>query len=200
MRKLILIATLATIASFSVLAGSAAAETFVPPGNSAASQYTEAFPTSKGEEDSQGKKPRHVTPAEVLGPGKAHKLEEQGAAGKAVAAFAAETAPVASGEEGGSGQEEGGSGQQGAGGAGGSGGSGSGGSSGSGGGSGSGEGSGTSTSVRIPSGSSGAGEVASQATGLSSGTLGVLLPLILVAVLVWAGVYVWRNRQQQRVV
>jgi hypothetical protein len=196
-------AVLALLAS--CFSAGAAAESLVPPGNSAASQYTETFPTSKGEEDEQGKKKSGVTPAQVLGAGKAHQLEGKGAAGKAVADFAAESAPTsvdaAAGEETGAGDNDSGhhhaAGKQGsadkaAGGGGkekseGSG-AGGGGQSPSGG-----SGSGGASA----SGSSGIGEVVSQATGTSSGSLGLLLPLILILVVVWSAAYFWRHRQQR---
>ncbi|MDX6626013.1 MAG: hypothetical protein QOE56_1002 [Solirubrobacterales bacterium] len=183
------------------LATSAAAESLVPPGNSAANQYTQTFPTSKGEEDEQGKKKSGVTPAQVLGAGKAHELEDKGPAGKAVADFAAETSPTSDGES----SPAGGSGSGNADGKGdpkpqpaGSGSDGGNeektGSAAGGGGQTPTGGSGAGAQA---SGSSGFGEVVSQATGTSSGTLGWLLPLILVAVVIWSGAYVWRNRQQR---
>lgn len=183
-------------------AATASAGELVPPGNSAVNQYTETFPTSEGEEQSSLEKKKGVTPGQVLGAGKAHQLEDKGAAGKAVAQFTAETAPSSASDTGagesttngnGSGngkgktpQKQGGNGPNGGGeeeeGSGGAGGgaanTGSGGSSGS-------------------SGSSGFGEIASQATGTSSGSVGLWLPLILIAVVAWSAVYVWRNRQQR---
>jgi hypothetical protein len=185
----------------------AAAESLVPPGNSAASQYTEAFPTSKGEEDEQGKKKSGVTPAQVLGAGQAHQLEDKGPAGKAVAEFAAESSPTSvdasGGEETGSGNGDkkhagkhgsqdngaGGDGEEKSEGPGGGGGQPPAG--------GSGSGSGSGAAGAEANGSSGIGEVVSQATGISSGTLGLLLPLILLAVVIWSAAYVWRNRQQR---
>jgi hypothetical protein len=177
---------------------SALAEGIVPPGNSAASQYTEAFPTAVGEKDSEGKKKPDRSPSKVLGPRKARELEEQGSAGEAVADFAAETSPdpVAPSAEqksgspdgkkkaaGKSGESEGNGGEQ----------------SGvtAGNGSGSGPGGGTLVS---DSGSSGFGEVVGQATGTTdSGKLGLLLPLILAGAAIWAFAFYWRSRQKQRV-
>lgn len=204
-------AILSPLALLAILAccfsASAAAETLVPPGNSAASQYTETFPTSKGEEDEQGKKKSGVTAAQVLGAGKAHQLEEKGATGKKVAEFAAETSPTTVTD---SGNEEAATGagknrppEQGSKGNGSKGdGSGKGDSEKSGGSGGAGGqppagGSGSGGAGAEPSGSSGLGEIVSQATGTSSGSLGLLLPLILIAVVIWSAVYVWRNRQQR---
>jgi hypothetical protein len=185
-------------------AASASAGTLVPPGNSAANQYTETFPTSKGEEDAQGKKKSGVTPAQVLGAGKAHQLEDKGQTGKAVADFAAETSPAvvdssteagsdtgngkpdkSKGNPNGNKKDSGGpsddeEGSESSGGAGGgqtpSAGSGTG---------------------AASSGSSSLGEIASQATGTSAGSVGLWLPLILIAVVIWSAAYVWRNRQQR---
>lgn len=76
------------------LPANAAAESVVPPENSAATQYTEAIPTGGGQKDAgnsgNGKK---RSPSSVLGSKKAKKLEAQGAQGHAAAQIAAETAP-----------------------------------------------------------------------------------------------------------
>jgi hypothetical protein len=61
----------------------AGAEYYVPPGNSAANQYTETLPSAGG--DSGGKKKDKATPAATLGAGNAKKLEDQGPSGKAAA-------------------------------------------------------------------------------------------------------------------
>ena len=184
----------------------ALAGAIVPPGNSAANQYTETFPTSKGEEDAQGKKKSGVTAAQVLGAGKAHELEDKGKAGKAVADFAAETSPTVvepsgeAGSEAGEGEPQGpGKSENGAGGPAGDGNEeGSESSGGAGGGKSPSGGSGAgSADATASSGSSGLGEIASQATGTSSGTLGLWLPVILIAVLARSIAYVWRNRQQR---
>ena len=91
----------ATIGAVAILPAAAAAAP-VPPGNSAATQYTEAFPTAGGQAESrerQGSQGRE--PSEVLGKDNAQRLESQGAAGEAAAAIAAETAPAGvSGEAG----------------------------------------------------------------------------------------------------
>jgi hypothetical protein len=204
--KLTLLALTALTALACTLPAAVAAAEIVPPGNSAVNQYTETFPTSKGEEKSELEKNTTVTPGDVLGAGKAHKLEDKGAAGKAVAQFTAETAPTTSsggsssdngesaaddnggGKGNGNGEGKkpntGGNGQNGGGdepqessaAAGGSTNAGSGGG---------------------PSGSSGVGEVVSQATGTASDSVSLWLPLILIAVVIWSAAYVWRNRQQR---
>lgn len=205
--KLNLLALTALTALACALPATVAAAEILPPGNSAVNQYTETFPTSKGEEKSELEKKTGVKPGDVLGAGKTRKLDEKGAAGKAVAQFTAETAPANSdsgstgaetggGDNGGknqtsgkgkqpndgNGQENGGGEQQ----------------------EGSGNPGGGSTNTGSggsgPSGSSGVGEIASQATGTASDSVGLWLPLILIAVVIWSGFYVWRNRQQQRVV
>jgi hypothetical protein len=187
-------------ASIFCFPAAASAGTLVPPGNSAANQYTETFPTSQGEEESELEKKNGVKPNDVLGAGNTRKLDQEGATGKAVAQFTAETAPVvqssgggessgnqgkghgqASKGEGGSGGSEGEEASQGSGGSGGSGGN---------------SGSGGATAAS-GSGSSGLGEIVSQATGGSSGGIGLLLPLILIGAVVWSALYVWRNRQQR---
>ncbi len=184
------------------LPATASAGELVPPGNSAVNQYTETFPTSEGEEQSSLEKKKGVTPGQVLGAGKAHELEDKGAAGKAVAEFTAETAPSTAAEPG-NGESTAGDSSKGNGNGKGKapqkqGGNGPGGggdeqqeSSGvSGGGS-------ASTGSGGSSGSSGLGEIVSQATGTSSGSIGLWLPLILIAVVIWSAAYVWRNRQQR---
>lgn len=202
MAKTFSLALIALLLAACAPAASAAAELLVPPGNSAANQYTETFPTSKGEEEEKGKE-KDVVPGKVLGDGKARALEDKGPVGKAVADFAAETAPTVTadsssgndangggktGHKDGNGSQDDGEGQADKGGGGGTP---------SGGGSGPSAGSGADSGGAQPSGSSGLGEVVSQATGTSSGTLGWLLPLILVAVVIWSAAYVWRDRQQR---
>ena len=75
----------------------AGAEYYVPPGNSAATQYTEALPTAGGDRDAaKGKsKAEQRSPAKVLGSRNARRLEAQGPAGRAAAKLAAETSPAA---------------------------------------------------------------------------------------------------------
>lgn len=210
---------LAAIAAALLLAAPAGAEgeAIVPPGNSAAAQYTEAFPTASGERDTDREQKKR-SPQKVLGEKNSKQLQEKGPEGKAVADLVAETSPApdstaaaevetapapsgSSGKKqqgGGSGQASQGGGSSesdgGAGAAGGAAGNGPNGGSGSGNGAASQAGSG-----QAGSGSSGVGEVVGQATGASSGELGLFLPLILVAGLLWAVLFAWRRREGQRV-
>ncbi len=91
---------LAATASLSQrLTPTAAAASVVPPGNSAATQYTETFPTSGGEaaEKNGEINGANADPVQkALGSSKAHRLESKGADGKAVAALTAATAPPGS--------------------------------------------------------------------------------------------------------
>jgi hypothetical protein len=176
----------------------APAATVVPPENSAATQYTEAIPTGGGHQDTDkagnGKK---RSPAAVLGSHKAKKLEAQGREGREVAEIVAETAPETSAlaaeapapepsPEAAPAPDASG---------------------------------GDNASLKagvgpakavdvpgeselavhrldIPSGSSGLGEVLAQATGSSStGQLGLLLPLLILATILWSLVYLRRQRR-----
>lgn len=146
----------------------------MPPGNPAATQYTEAFPTAGGQQDAeQGKGGKGRQPSQALGKDNARQLESQGPAGQATAALAAETAPA-----GVSGESAGGKNAQPAGR--------------STGGKSSGEG-------QAGSGSSGSGlgEVASQATGssFSDGT-DLLLPLAILGTIAWLLAFLRRRRQR----
>lgn len=196
----LLFLTALTVLACTLPATIAAAE-LVPPGNSAVNQYTETFPTSKGEEIETGGKKSGATPNQVLGAGKAHNLEDKGTAGKAVAEFTAETAPTTgsgsgSGEN--AGDDQGGNKGKDKGD-----GKGNKPDSGDKGGNGNGQqqeistGAGGYANGGGPSGSSGVGEIASQATGTASDSVGLWLPLILIAVVIWSAGYVWRNRQQR---
>jgi hypothetical protein len=172
----------------------------VPPENSAATQYTEAVPTAGGDKEaSGGHKP---APAKVLGSKNAHKLQSQGKDGREVAQIAAETAPEtsrpaeSSPAAGSEPAPTGGGGHAGGNGGGGSGG---------------GNASGGAThrppakpapthtaqpAVEEPDGSSGLGEVIGEATGSSSsGGIGLLLPLAIVAAIGWALAYLWQQRR-----
>jgi len=66
----------------------------VPPGNSAAVQYTEAYPTAGGDKSTEGGQPtHHRSPSRTLGRGNARRLQAKGAEGAAAAQLAAATAP-----------------------------------------------------------------------------------------------------------
>jgi hypothetical protein len=175
----------------------AQAEYLVPPGNSAATQYTEAVPTAGGPKASG--KPRHnqaQTPDEVLGSHTVEKLDAQGPQGHAAAEVAAATAPstavaapTASQHEAGRADDRGDSK---------SGGSGNGaaprGSDGAA------AGKESPPAQQTAGGSSGLGEVIGQATGSSSsGQLGLLLPLIVLATLAWAVAFFLRQRKRPTV-
>jgi hypothetical protein len=179
---------LAAIAIFA-FPSAAVAEELVPPGNSAVNQYTETFPTPGGDKEAkQGAK--RAKPAKVLGGRNARKLEEQGPEGRKVATVAAATAPstVVTPEPGETDSTESETGVAGSGGN---------------------DGKGrnektapppkpkqTASTPNVPretvdssdpDGSSGFGEILAQATGTSSsGGLGLLLPLAIIATIVWA--------------
>lgn len=72
------------------LPGMASAQRVVPPGNSAANQYTETYPTTGGNAVNEGAPP---SSAHALGPRNAGRLEALGPDGRAAAALAAATAP-----------------------------------------------------------------------------------------------------------
>lgn len=191
---------MATLVAFASLTPLAAAADVVPPGNSAATQYTETFPTSGGEAEANKEiNGGGRTPSKVLGSGKAKKLEETGSDGKAAAAVVAETAPPvqpesapeqSSSDAGHHSKHAAGGGGKSGGGTGGSG-------------SGAGKAGGAtqpsateSVATGEPNGSSGFGEVLAQATGSSSGQLGLLLPLLIIGTVVWSIYYLWRPRRQ----
>ncbi|MDX6602262.1 MAG: hypothetical protein QOF13_1464 [Solirubrobacterales bacterium] len=190
--KTIVLATAAALIAAVALPAGAAADYYVPPGNSAVNQYTESIPGAGGE---SGGKKKDVTPAQALGAANAKKLEQRGQAGEEAAEVAAETAPsedLFSTASGGSGGQGNGGGNQGGGGStsGGSGGSSAGGASG---------GPNTSDStieVSQPSGSSGISSVLGQATGATDeGNIGLWLPLAILAILAGAIAYRVRLRQ-----
>jgi hypothetical protein len=149
----------------------------VPPSNPAASQYTEAYPTGGGERDVH-KQGSSRSPEEVLGKDEAERLEAYGPEGQAAADLAAETAPPASGRSTAGGSSNGN----------GNGGSRSSTTSGQGGGS-------APSSVASPSGSGGVDAVLAQATGTSSGEMGLFLPILIVGAIVWALLYLRRERR-----
>lgn len=212
----------AALVVFFALPSLASAGQVVPPGNSAATQYTQVFPTSGGNVEvgntigesgaGGGKKP-----SQVIGKKTAQELESQGAEGAAVAQLAAESAPEPVGEpeatEGSSANAGGGSssGHHDGGNAGGGQKSDGNGAKAGGGGQDTGPaaaspGSGgaqtaqtaqTAASTAADSGSSGLSEVLGQATSGSSGQMGLFLPLVLLAALVLALVYAWRRRHHE---
>jgi hypothetical protein len=184
---------LAVAFAFAALSASAAAAPYVPPGNSAANQYTEAVPTAGGPKATgKGKQGKSKSPSKVLGSRNAAKLDAQGAQGRATAELAAATAPVAVSESGsGSTQapRSGNAGGQGSRGVGPDDGATSPGQTGNG---------ASQTGkpwIQNPSGSSGLGEVIGHATGSSSGELGLLLPLLILAVVIWSVAYALRQRR-----
>jgi hypothetical protein len=193
------IALLALTIAMAVGAGTAMAgegSAVVPPGNSAATQYTEAFPTSGG--DKKTDQARHRSPSKVLGAKNAHRLDSRGPDGAAAAAVAAATAPSPPEPESSAavtaprpqGHHP----------------------SGTGGSSGGGkrgdarspepspapqQNTASSRPVAQPQGSSGLGSAIGVATGFSSsGGSGWFLPLILLATALWAGAYIWQQRRQ----
>lgn len=186
-----LLASLVVVA-FAAFPATALAGALVPPGNSAANQYTETFPTTGG--NAEAKKGK-VTPGDVLGAANAHKLDSQGKQGREAAAVVAATAPPPASAP--AGDESSGSGSGAAKGNGGSGGGSDGGAvnGGSGGSAASPSGS-DGPSADEPSGSSGFGEVLGQATGAgSAGGTGLLLPLVVLASAVWALVFFLRRKR-----
>ncbi len=177
----VLAAALALALPSAALAGSV-----VPPGNPAATQYTEALPSSHGPTDAEHSK-GHKGPDQTLGERNAKRLESEGTDGRETARVAAETAPEtvaaqASGGNSGSAADSdpnGGSGT---------------GASQKGGGA---EGGASPNASAAGDGGSGLGNVAGQATGLdSSEGTGLLLPLVVLAILAWGSAYVLRRRKR----
>ena len=177
---------LAAVAGLCLPAGAAA---IVPPGNSAATQYTEAFPTAGGPKATRDARGGRATPADVLGAKNARKLEESGAQGREAAELAAATAPgsiapATGGSAGGASD-----GRSGGGGAG---------TPSHGAGPATGTGSNAGSQQSLPKGSSALDEVIGQATGSSSsssGELGLLLPLGIAAVAIWSILFLARRRK-----
>jgi hypothetical protein len=194
----------AAVFAFVALPSAAGAESVVPPGNSAATQYTETFPTPGGNAEVNStinggggggsSKGSHRSPEKVLGSDTARHLEEHGEEGEAVADLATEAAPAAV-SRGDSGSGGAGKGER------------------------SGKGAkkkkrgagkpvpkvalsdgrvvyrAPATVVVVPKGSSGVSGVLSHATGSSSGEMGVFLPLVLLAAPLCALLYLWRRRR-----
>jgi hypothetical protein len=174
----------AVLVSVFLLPTAASAETVVPPGNSAAAQYTDAIPTAGGNAVSNGSIDGGggSAPSKVLGENNAKKLESQGATGREAAHVAAETAPAAVAPAAAEGVSHGG-------------GTGQGGGTGSGSPASGGSGGADSHADSASSGQSGLGEVLGQATGSSSGQVGLWLPLVIVATIAWGAAYLWRRRR-----
>ena len=78
---------------FLALPGATAAASAVPPGNSAADQYTEGIPGPSGNLPT-GTPGGKTNPAQALGARNAQRLKHFGSAGRAAAEIAAATAPA----------------------------------------------------------------------------------------------------------
>lgn len=176
-------AALATALAFLALPAAAGAEDYyVPSGNSAVNQYSESFPTAGGEKGSGdgGQEAKHQ---KTIGAKNVEELEAQGPAGTATAELAEQTAPTPTATETSASSPEKGAHRQARNGA-----------------------NHDSSANQTPrkhrqaattsegggqaSSSSGFGEVASKAFGISPpGDLGALLPLILLASLAGAVAY-----------
>lgn len=193
LRKGILPLALATaLALAPAAAGQEPEAEVVPPENSAVTQYTEPFPTAGGNRNAHEHEGRDASPDKVLGSRNANRLEREGNAGRAVAELAADTAPApavpVAGEDEGETAAAGGAGK---------------------GGSDGGSGSAAKAAGSAPSdprpaavelaaadGSSGLGSVLARAFGGSpSGGAGFLLPLLILATILWAAAYLSRQRQ-----
>jgi hypothetical protein len=155
-----------------VLPATALSQAIVPPGNSAANQYTETAPSAGGEQlppggnSPQGHSP---SPTKALGAPTADRLDELGPAGRATAALAAAGAPARSQRQGKAGTVAEQTGLVPA----------------------------PTSSTGDPDGSSGLGQVLGQATGLSSASNSSLpLLLALAATVLWAATYLRRRRGQ----
>lgn len=164
-------ATAIGVAAALALPPATTAQTPIPPDNSAVNQYTESYPSARGDRHTGGDWASR-TPSQALGRRKARRLEAQGLAGEATATLVATTAPgsidaaARPGAGGGSAERGGGSGSVAA--------------------------NGQTYGPTLPVGSSGLGEVLGQATGLSA--TGVLLPLAILLTAAWALAYLWRRR------
>jgi hypothetical protein len=192
---------IASVVAALLLPASALAEYLVPEGNSAVTQYTEGFPTGGGEKKA-GTTGKKASPAQTIGAKNAKKLEHHSPEGAEVAQVAAETAPEAipTSESSGEGGDQGSNGNQGLAPK---------------------HKSGDKKSAKNkqqppndskqdegqtaaapasssgdgPSGSSGLGEILAAMTGGSSGGIGLLLPLTILAALAWGLVYFLRQRK-----
>lgn len=173
-------------------------ETLIPPGNSAVNQYTESYPTTRGNKtirapQGSGGQQKERTPQEVLGSRNSKRLEQHGGDGEAVAELATETAPATSASGGGGGGQtpsaKGTPGDAGTGSAQENGQTTTGGGSG---------GAPADPARSDAEGSSAFSEVIGEATGSSSSDgLGIVLPLLILAAVLWALLYAWRHRRHQ---
>jgi hypothetical protein len=158
-------------AALLALSAPAAGAAVVPPGNSAANQYTEAFPTAGGQA-TPGKTIRGQAgggSTQALSGEEARQLEAAGPAGRALAEVVAETAPAGvapSGSAATGGGDSGGA-----------------------------PGGANRAEQSQPEGSSAFREVLGQAAG-SSGDTGLLLPILVLATVIAAAAYWMRNRSR----
>jgi len=182
---------LAAIALATPATAFGAEEGVVPPDNSAVNQYTETFPTAGGDKDTDKSGKRNAS--KTLGRDNARQLAQQGKEGRAVAEVAAETAPADTGprsepDTAGAGAGGGSSGDDGS----------SGGTAGGSSGGKPAKAAGAAGGAKEADGSSGLGEVLSQASGSSdSGGMGLWLPLLILAVLVASIAYLLHQRRAQ---
>jgi eukaryotic-like serine/threonine-protein kinase len=168
-----------------VAPSAATAAAIVPPGNSAVNQYTQTIPTSKGNKEVRQK--GDGSPSKTLGHSATKKLQKQGKDGNATAELAAAGTPASAVVASGSGSGSGGGSTAGGGSATGADGSAAQGSSGLG---------GSQAVADADEGKSGLGQVVGEVTGTSSsGDLGLLLPLAIIAACVWCAAYFWRHRR-----
>jgi hypothetical protein len=176
---------LVMVLAAALMAPSAAtAAAVVPPGNSAVNQYTQTIPTSKGNKEVRQK--GGGSPSKTLGNSATKKLQKQGEDGRSAAELAAAGTPASAAAAGGSGSGSGG-GAIGNGGGSATGSSAAQGSSGI---------DGSKAVAGADEGKSGVGQVLGEVTGTSSsGDLGLLLPLAIIAACVWCAAYFWRHRR-----
>jgi hypothetical protein len=167
----------ASVALLALPGIAAAAEYYVPPDNSAVNQYTESFPSAGGNRGTEHGDDRLASPNKTIGAANTRKLDEQGGEGEVTAQVAARTSPSTSEaaapapDEGdrGKGERDDATG-----------------------GGGKGDGGGGSAAPAEQAGEAAPGSswldsVLAKAFGFgSSGLLGVLVPLVLVAALLWA--------------
>jgi len=169
----------ATIAIVAASPATAEETPFVPPENSAVNQYTESFPTAGGDKDAHDHDGGNRSPKKVLGSRNAEKLRAQGPAGEATAELVAETAPaVEKTGDAGTGVPPRTGGDSGGGADGGK------------------PVAADSPAIKEAGGSSGVSEVIAWATGSSpAGGVGIFLPLLIIATVLWAFAYLARQRR-----